>query len=131
MAEGLLIAISPKPSAIRRDSKGAGLSEAAPFSHGMRETGMRERRIVSWAGLAASFAAGATLVNAGQQSGVGQTPGGVPLAQSVRERGSSLTGAYEGLYYGKDGATYALVGYFNRNTKQEFDIPVGPNNRVE
>ena len=24
-----------------------------------------------------------------------------------------------------------LVGYFNRNTKQEFDIPAGPNNRIE
>ncbi|OLC82209.1 MAG: hypothetical protein AUH72_07435 [Acidobacteria bacterium 13_1_40CM_4_65_8] len=53
------------------------------------------------------------------------------LSQSVRERGSSVTGAYEGWYYGKDGNTYALVGYFNRNTKQEFDIPVGPNNRIE
>ena len=24
-----------------------------------------------------------------------------------------------------------LVGYFNRNTKQELDIPIGPNNRIE
>jgi len=24
-----------------------------------------------------------------------------------------------------------LVGYFNRNTKQAFDIPIGPNNRIE
>ena len=91
---------------------------------------MRGLRIAAWAVMAASFAGGATLVRAGQQ-GVGQTPGGLPLSQSIRERGSSLTGAFEGWYYGKDGATYALVGYFNRNTKQEFDIPVGPNNRVE
>src|SRR5439155_12867163 len=63
--------------------------------------------------------------------GVGQRPSPLPLSQSVRERGSSLTGAYEGWFYGKDGGTYALVGYFNRNTKQEFDIPVGPNNRIE
>lgn len=81
--------------------------------------------------MAACIAGGATLVHAGGDQGVGQTPSGLPLSQSIRERGSSLTGAYEGWYYGKDGATYALVGYFNRNTKQEFDIPVGPNNRIE
>jgi hypothetical protein len=55
----------------------------------------------------------------------------LPLSQTIRERGSSVTGAFEGWYYGKDGSAYALVGYFNRNTKQEFDIPVGPNNRIE
>src|SRR2546425_897164 len=88
------------------------------------------RRIVVWSVLAACVAAGSTLAGAGGQ-GVGQTPGGLPLSQSIRERGSSLTGAYEGWFYGKDGATYALVGYFNRNTKQEFEIPVGPNNHID
>src|SRR5215212_6983233 len=91
---------------------------------------MRGRREVIWGAMAACVAAGATRIGAGGQ-GVGQTPGGLPLSQSIRERGSSLTGAFEGWYYGKDGATYALVGYFNRNTKQEFEIPVGPNNRIE
>lgn len=100
-------------------------------------------RIATWSALAASLAAGATL-SAGPgvpaarllgggvaQQGVGQTPSSLPLSQTIRERGSSVTGAYEGWFYGKDGATYALVGYFNRNTKQEFDIPIGPNNRIE
>ncbi len=86
-------------------------------------------RVVTWSALAACLAAGATLTGAGQ--GVGQTPSPLPLSQAIRERGSSVTGAYEGWFYGKDGATYALVGYFNRNTKQEFDIPIGPNNRIE
>jgi hypothetical protein len=80
-------------------------------------------------GILAGAAASGTLVR-GQQ-GIGQSPGGLPLSQTIRERGSSVTGAYEGWYYGKDGNTYALVGYFNRNTKQEFDIPIGPNNRIE
>src|SRR5262245_19504853 len=80
-------------------------------------------------GILAGASAGGTLVR-GQQ-GIGQSPGGLPLSQTIRERGSSVTGAYEGWYYGKDGNTYALVGYFNRNTKQEFDIPVGANNRIE
>src|SRR5262245_37597299 len=80
-------------------------------------------------GILAGASAGGTLVR-GQQ-GIGQSPGGLPLSQTIRERGSSVTGAYEGWFYGRDGNTYALVGYFNRNTKQEFDIPIGPNNRIE
>jgi hypothetical protein len=81
-------------------------------------------------GIVAGAAASVTLGGVAQQ-GIGQSPGGLPLSPTIRERGSSVTGAFEGWYYGKDGNTYALVGYFNRNTKQEFDIPVGPNNRIE
>jgi hypothetical protein len=73
--------------------------------------------------------AGAWL-RAGQQ-GQGQMPSPLPLSQPIRERGSSVTGAYEGWYRNKDGSVSLLVGYFNRNTKQELDIPVGPNNRIE
>ncbi len=83
-------------------------------------------------------AAGATLIGAGQQSGapgtqqgVGQAPGGLPLTPTIREKGSSVTPAFEGWYYEKDGSVRVMVGYFNRNTKQALDIPVGPNNRVE
>jgi hypothetical protein len=80
--------------------------------------------------LAACIAAGSVLVRAGQQ-GSSQTPSSLPLSQPVRERGSSLIGAYEGWYTEKDGSIRMLVGYFNRNTAQELDIPVGPNNRIE
>lgn len=79
--------------------------------------------------LAVSALGAAVLVH-GQQ-GTAQTPAQWPLSNTVRERGSSVTGAYEGWYYNKDGSINLLVGYFNRNTKQEFDIPVGPNNRIE
>ena len=58
-------------------------------------------------------------------------PSSLPLTAPIRERGSSVTPAFEGWYFDKDGAQRVLVGYFNRNTKQEFDIPVGPNNRIE
>jgi len=103
---------------------------------------MRARGFMAVAILAGAAASG-TLVRAGHQArsplrqpqwgaqGIGQSPGGLPLSQTIRERGSSVTGAFEGWYYGKDGNTYALVGYFNRNTKQEFDIPTGANNRIE
>lgn len=74
--------------------------------------------------------AGGALLRAGQQ-GVGQTPSAFPLSNTIRERGSSVTGAFEGWYFDKDGSVRVLVGYFNRNTKQELDIPAGPNNRIE
>src|SRR5512132_2858697 len=77
-------------------------------------------------------AAGGTLAGAGQApQGVGQTPSSLPLTPTIRERGSSVTPAFEGWYFDKDGTVRVLVGYFNRNTKQEFDIPPGPNNRIE
>jgi hypothetical protein len=63
--------------------------------------------------------------------GVGQVPSPLPLSNVIRERGSSVTPAFEGWYHDKDGSVRFLVGYLNRNTKQEFDIPAGPNNRVE
>ena len=48
-----------------------------------------------------------------------------------RERGSSITPAYEGWFTNPDGSFSLLIGYYNRNTKEALDIPVGPNNRVE
>jgi hypothetical protein len=42
-----------------------------------------------------------------------------------------VTGAFEGWYQSPDGTFKLLVGYFNRNTKQTVDIPVGPNNRID
>jgi hypothetical protein len=82
-----------------------------------------------------AFAVGACLALAGPasivaQSGQGQLPSSLPLSLGLRERGSSVTGAFEGWYRTKDGVAL-LVGYMNRNSKQEFDIPVGPNNRIE
>jgi hypothetical protein len=81
------------------------------------------------AALCLSALAAGVLVH-GQQ-GAGQTPAPWPLSQTIRERGSSVTGAYEGWYFNKDGSQSFLVGYYNRNTKQEFDIPAGPNNKIE
>src|SRR2546425_3202343 len=91
---------------------------------------MRAKRSAVTGVLAASAIASVTLVRAGQQ-GVGQTPSQFPLSQPIRERGSSVTGAYEGWYRDKDGSIRLLVGYFNRNRKEDLDIPVGPSNRIE
>ena len=59
-----------------------------------------------------------------------QRPQTLPL-DPARERGASITPAYEGWYTNPDGTFSMLIGYFNRNTKEALDIPVGPNNRVE
>jgi len=80
--------------------------------------------------IVAAIVVAGPLAQAGQQ-GRGQTPVPYPLSNPIRERGSSVTGAFEGWYYDKDGSANLLVGYFNRNTKQEIDIPIGPNNRIE
>lgn len=47
------------------------------------------------------------------------------------ESGQSITAAYEGWFKNPDGTFSILFGYFNRNTKQELDISVGPQNNIE
>jgi hypothetical protein len=79
--------------------------------------------------LATAMAPG-VLVHAGQQ-GRGQLPSQLPLSLGLRERGSSVSPAFEGWYHNKDGSVSLLVGYINRNTKQELDIAIGPNNHID
>jgi len=54
----------------------------------------------------------------------------LPLAPP-RERGASITPAYEGWFPNADGSFSMLIGYYNRNTRETLDVPVGPNNRIE
>ena len=49
----------------------------------------------------------------------------------LRDTGLSVTPAFEGWYQNPDGSYSLLLGYFNRNMKETFDIPVGPNNKIE
>ena len=57
---------------------------------------------------------------------------GQPLPLEPRhEAGVSVTGAFEGWFKNPDGSFSLLLGYYNRNQKQELDIPIGPNNRIE
>jgi hypothetical protein len=53
------------------------------------------------------------------------------LPEPRRGFGASVTGAFEGWFYNPDGSRSFLVGYYNRNSQQELDIPIGPNNRIE
>src|SRR5229473_3541175 len=54
----------------------------------------------------------------------------LPL-EPVHESGASVTGAFEGWFPNADGTFSLLLGYFNRNTKEELDVPIGPNNRID
>ena len=60
-----------------------------------------------------------------------QTRGQVATEQPVRPSAQSITGAFEGWYQNPDGTFSLLMGYFNRNSGETLEIPVGPNNRIE
>ena len=69
--------------------------------------------------------AGWALVAAGPRA-AGQLP-----LEPVKERGNSITGAFEGWYKNADGTFTMLMGYYNRNSKETLEIPVGPSNRID
>ena len=74
--------------------------------------------------LAITMIAGWTVIAAAQQPTV------LPMGPA-RERGASITPAFEGWYKNDDGSFSLLIGYYNRNSKEALTIPVGPNNRIE
>jgi hypothetical protein len=76
--------------------------------------------------LGALVIAGAVTAIHGQSS----TSQILPL-EPLKERGRGVTGAFEGWYKNPDGTFTMLVGYFNRNSREMIEIPVGPNNRIE
>jgi hypothetical protein len=53
------------------------------------------------------------------------------LTGPPHDSGQSVTGAFEGWFHNQDGSFSLLFGYYNRNLKQELDIPIGANNRIE
>jgi len=65
-----------------------------------------------------------TMVAAAQQPNV------LPMGP-FRERGASITPAFEGWYANDDGSFSLLIGYYNRNSKEPLEIPIGPNNKIE
>ncbi len=51
--------------------------------------------------------------------------------QMRHDAGQSVTPAFEGWYPNPDGTFSLSFGYMNRNYKEEPDIPIGPNNKIE
>src|SRR6266699_1561975 len=54
----------------------------------------------------------------------------LPL-EPLHDSGQGVTGAFEGWFKNQDGSFSLLFGYYNRNQKEDLEIPVGPNNRIE
>ncbi len=76
---------------------------------------------------AASLLAAGWVIGAGAQAP--QTSTTLPL-EPQRERGTSITPAFEGWFENTDGSFSLLLGYYNRNSKEALDIPIGPNNKI-
>jgi len=53
------------------------------------------------------------------------------LPEPRKQFGASVTGAFEGWFTSADGSRGFLVGYYNRNSRQALDVPIGPDNRIE
>ena len=65
-------------------------------------------------------------------SGVLISAQGIQLPSAPpKQFGASVTPAFEGWFNNADGTHSLLVGYYNRNTNLEVDIPLGPNNHFE
>src|SRR4051812_26706233 len=48
----------------------------------------------------------------------------------IRAAGQSVTPAFEGWYKNPDGTYSISFGYFNRNSKETLEIPIGPDNSI-
>ena len=50
---------------------------------------------------------------------------------TIRPNGQPVIPIYDGWYANADGTFTICFGYFNLNTEQAFDVPLGPANRIE
>ena len=55
----------------------------------------------------------------------------LPLGKDIGiAEGQTVTPAYEGWYEDDNGNIALSFGYYNRNTEEVLDVPIGPNNRI-
>lgn len=92
---------------------------------------MNTRVFATWRRWRVVVVAICVLVAARVPSTAAQNPRSALPLDPLRERGASVTPAFEGWFTNADGSFSMLLGYYNRNNKEALDIPVGPNNRVE
>ena len=52
-------------------------------------------------------------------------------AEVIRPSGQALIPLYDGWYPNRDGSKTICFGYFNMNTEESFDIPIGEDNYLE
>jgi hypothetical protein len=58
-----------------------------------------------------------------------QPPMQLPLAP-VKSSGQTVTPAFEGWYRNPDGSYSISFGYYNRNSEETLEIPIGPDNNI-
>jgi hypothetical protein len=51
--------------------------------------------------------------------------------EPLHEAGQSVQPSFEGWWQEPDGTYRLMVGYFNRNTKETPDVPIGPDNHID
>jgi len=51
--------------------------------------------------------------------------------EPLHETGQGVTPSFEGWWQNPDGTYNLMFGYFNRNTKEVVQVPVGPNNHID
>jgi hypothetical protein len=78
----------------------------------------RSRLVMLAAGITFALAASAPIT--GQQ---------LPLSPAPRT-GAIVTPVFEGWYPNKDGTFSISFGYFNRNSEEAIDVPIGPDNSI-
>lgn len=88
---------------------------------------MRSRR-VHLVGVVAGLCAAAWLLTVTGRAQQRRTP--LP-AEPLGRTGEAIFPAFEGWGPHVDGSMILLLGYYNRNTSQAYDIPIGPDNRIE
>jgi hypothetical protein len=71
-----------------------------------------------------------TVAGAGRLEGQISTQNNMPLTP-LPPSGDFVAPFFDGWYQNPDGTYTLSFGFFNRNTEQIVEIPVGPNNRVE
>jgi len=74
---------------------------------------------------------GAALVGAALLACAVVSPAQHLTGEPLHDSGQSVTGAFEGWFANPDGSFNLLFGYMNRNMKQELDVPIGPENKME
>jgi hypothetical protein len=91
---------------------------------------MRAQPSIVTAVLSAALVAGGMQTLLGQQQPARQGAGRLQL-EPLGSKNEAVFPYFEGWYHNPDGTATILIGYFNRNTDQAIDVPIGPNNRVE
>src|SRR5262245_1557922 len=94
-----------------------------------RNSGAEVMRVTRYACLVSACAIASVITALGQQP-ARQGAGRLQL-EPLGSKNEAVFPYFEGWYNNDDGTSTILLGYYNRNTDQTIEVPVGPNNRIE